>query len=59
MESEAYIMTVQVLLTDRKEFVSINGFNSDLMPVDCGVPQSSALQPLLFLIRINDLHKTI
>ena len=52
-------MTVQVLLTDRKEFVSINGFNSDLMPVDCGVPQSSALQPLLFLIRINDLHKTI
>ena len=59
MESEAYIMTVQVLLTDRTEFVSINGFNSDLMPVDCGVPQCSVLRPLLFLIRINDLHKAI
>ena len=25
-------------LSDRKQFVSINGYNSDLMPVDCGVP---------------------
>ena len=45
--------------SDRKQFVSINGYNSDLMPVDFGVPQSSALRPLLLLIYINDLHKAI
>ena len=27
----------------RKQFVSINGYNSDLTPVDCGVPQGSVL----------------
>ena len=41
-------------LSDRKQFVSINGYNSDLMLVDCSVPQGSALGPVLFLIDIND-----
>ena len=45
-------------LSDRKQFVSINGYNSDLMPLICGV-QGSVQGPLLFLIYINDLHKAI
>ena len=43
-------------LSDLEQFVSISGYDSDSMPVDCALPQGSVLELLLSLIYVNDLH---
>ena len=50
---------IKFYLTKRKQFVSINGYDSTNLDITCGVPQGSTLQPLLFLLYINDLQHSL
>ena len=44
-------------LTNRTQYVEMNGIVSETLPITTSVPQGSILGPTLFLIYINDINK--
>ena len=46
-------------LSNRQQLVSIDGINSSLKQLSCGVPQGSLLGPLLYLCYSNDMETSV
>ena len=46
-------------LSNRKQLVSLNVYDTRLAEINCVVSQGSVLRPLLFLLCINDLNQVI
>ena len=46
---------IRSYLSNRTQYVSYEGHKSELLPIQCGVPQGSILGPLLLQYYVNDM----
>ena len=46
---------IQDYLSNRQQYVVLQNVSSFPLAVTCGIPQGSVLEPLLFLIYVNDI----
>ena len=52
------INLLKCYLTNRQQYVHYDNTDSNFLKITTGVPQGSILGPLLFLIYMNDIHKS-
>lgn len=50
---------IKQYLSNRTQFVDVDGYSSTRLPVTSGVPQGSVLGPILFLMYVNDITAAV